>query len=112
MSRGDIRPQEVETLRTLYRPLYEKLQATLIDRISNATNMGDDLDDQFVMRMSLLFDLDGAGTPAFSQRAANVARQVAPAQPPQQGKPFAPKAGARVSPSNVAITGPTYGSLG
>jgi len=110
MSRGDIRPQEVETLRTLYRPLYEKLQATLIDKISNATNMGDDLDDQFVMRMSLLFDLDGAGTPAFSQRAANVARQVAPTQPPQQGKPFAPKAGARVSPSNVAITGPTYGS--
>lgn len=112
MSRGDIRPQEVETLRTLYRPLYEKLQATLIDRISNATNMGDDLDDQFVMRMSLLFDLDGAGTPAFSQRAANVARQVAPSQPPQQGKPFAPKAGARVSPSNVAITGPTYGTIG
>lgn len=112
MSRGDIRPQEVETLRTLYRPLYEKLQATLIDKISNATNMGDDLDDQFVMRMSLLFDLDGAGTPAFSQRAAAIARQVTPAQPPQQGKPFAPKAGARVSPSNVAITGPTYGSIG
>lgn len=112
MSRGDIRPQEVETLRTLYRPLYEKLQATLIDRISNATNMGDDLDDQFVMRMSLLFDLDGAGTPAFSQRAANVAKQATPAHPQQQGKPFAPKAGTRVSPSNVSITGPTYGSLG
>jgi hypothetical protein len=112
MSRGDIRPQEVETLRTLYRPLYEKLQGTLIDRISNATNMGDDLDDQFVMRMSLLFDLDGAGTPAFSQRAANVARQVTPVQPPQQGKPFAPKVGTRVSPSNVAINGPTYGTVG
>lgn len=112
MSRGDIRPQEVETLRTLYRPLYEKLQATLIDRISNANNMSDDLDDQFVMRMSLLFDLDGAGSPAFSHRAANVARQVAPPQQAQPSEPFAPKAGVRVSPSNVAITGPTYGSLG
>ena len=112
MSRGDIRPQEVETMRTLYRPLYERMQSTLIDRISNAQNMGDELDDQFVMRMSLLFDLDGAGTPAFSQRAANVARSVAPPQPPQPTKPFAPKAGSRVSPANVGSTGPTYGSVG
>lgn len=111
MSRGDVRPQEVETLRTLYRPLYEKIQASLLDKISSASQTGDDLDDQFVMRMSLLFDLDGAGTPAFSQRAANVARQVQPAQP-APAKPFAPKSGARVSPSNVAITGPTYGTLG
>ena len=99
-------------MRTLYRPLYERMQSTLIDRISNAQNMGDELDDQFVMRMSLLFDLDGAGTPAFSQRAANVARSVAPPQPPQPTKPFAPKAGSRVSPANVGSTGPTYGSVG
>ena len=112
LSRGDIRPQEVETLRTLYRPLYESLQASLIDRISRAQELGDDLDDQFVLRMSMLFDLDGAGTPAFSNRAAAVARSVQPQQPAQPQKPFAPKAGTRVSPSNVAITGPTYGSLG
>lgn len=111
MSRGDIRPQEVETLRTLYRPLYESLQASLIDRISRAQELGDELDDQFVMRMSMLFDLDGAGTPAFSNRAAAVARSVQPQQPAQQQKPFAPKAGSRVSPSNVAITGPTYGTM-
>jgi hypothetical protein len=110
LSRGDIRPQEVETLRTLYRPLYESLQASLIDRISRAQELGDDLDDQFVLRMSMLFDLDGAGTPAFSNRAAAVARSVQPQQPAQPQKPFAPKAGTRVSPSNVAITGPTYGS--
>lgn len=111
MSRGDIRPQEVETLRTLYRPLYESLQASLIDRISRAQELGDDLDDQFVMRMSMLFDLDGAGTPAFSNRAAAVARSVQPQQTAQPQKPFAPKAGSRVSPSNVAITGPTYGTM-
>lgn len=115
LSRGDVRPAEVETLRTLYRPLYEKLQMTLLDKISRATEMGTDLDDQFVMRMSMLFDLDGAGSPAFSQRAADTARQVQQAQAqqhPQGGKPMAPKAGTRISPSNVAITGPTYGSLG
>ncbi len=112
LSRGDIRPQEVETLRTLYPERYEQLQGAVLRKISDAQQAGDDLDDQFLMRMNLLFDLDGAGSPAFSQRAANVARAASEQQPQQGGgKPFAPKAGSRVSPSNVALTGPTYGSI-
>lgn len=113
LSRGDIRPQEVETLRTLYPQRYEQLQGSVITKIEQATRNGDDLDDQFLMRMNLLFDLDGAGSPAFSQRAANVARNYQPpeAQAAQSQKPFAPKMASRVSPSNVAVTGPTYGTL-
>jgi hypothetical protein len=112
LARGDIRPQEVETLRTLYPERYEQLQGAVLRKISDAQQAGDDLDDQFLMRMNLLFDLDGAGSPAFSQRAANVARAASePQQPQGGGKPFAPKAGSRVSPSNVALTGPTYGSI-
>jgi hypothetical protein len=110
LARGDIRPQEVETLRTLYTPLYEQMQMTVLTKI---TENADDLDDQFVMRMNLLFDLDGAGSPAFSNRAANAARAAAPAQAPAQGgKPLATKAASRAQPSNVALTGPTYGTLG
>lgn len=113
LSRGDIRPQEVETLRTLYPQRYEALQASVLEKITTATQNGDELDDQLLMRMNLLFDLDGAGTPAFSQRAANVARNYVPpeAQAAQSQKPFAPKMGSRVSPSNVALTGPTYGTV-
>ena len=62
--------------------------------------------------LPLLFDLDGAGSPAFSQRAASVARNYQDptlAQPKQ--KPFAPEASSRISPSNVALTGPTYGTV-
>lgn len=112
LARGDIRPQEVETLRTLYPERYEQLQGSVLRKISDAQQNGDDLDDQFLMRMNLLFDLDGAGSPAFSQRAANVARAASePQQPQGGGKPFAPKMSSRVSPSNVAITGPTYGTV-
>lgn len=113
LSRGDLRPQEVETLRTLYQPRYEQLQSTVLQKITAAAERGDDLDDQFLMRMNLLFDLDGAGSPAFSQRAADVARnyQDPAAQSPTSNKPFAAKLGSRVSPSNVAVTGPTYGTV-
>ena len=113
LSRGDIRPQEIETLRTLYPQRYEQIQGSLLTKISAATQSGEELDDQFLMRMNLLFDLDGAGSPAFSQRAAKVARdyQDPEAQSPKSQKPFAPKLGSRVSPSNVALSGPTYGSL-
>jgi hypothetical protein len=113
LSRGDIRPQEIETLRTLYPQRYEQLQSSMLTKITTATEAGEELDDQFLMRMNLLFDLDGAGSPAFSQRAANVARSYVPpeAQAAQSQKPFAPKMASRVSPSNVAITGPTYGTL-
>jgi hypothetical protein len=112
LARGDIRPQEVETLRTLYPRHYERLQTTILKKIVTATQSGEELDDQFLMRMNLLFDLDGAGSPAFSQRAASVARnyQDPAMQPPASNKPFAPEAGSRISPSNVALTGPTYGT--
>jgi hypothetical protein len=112
LARGDIRPQEVETLRSIpmYKPLYEQMQMTVLTKI---TENADDLDDQFVMRMSLLFDLDGAGSPAFSNRAATAARKAVPPQPQAQGgKPLATKAATRAQPSNVALTGPTYGTLG
>ena len=43
---------------------------------------------------------------------ANIARAASEPQEPQGGgKPFAPKMSSRGSPSNVALTGPTYGSI-
>jgi hypothetical protein len=114
LARGDIRPQEVETLQTLYRPMYEQMQFQVDQKIRDAAEAGEELDDQFVMKMNLLFELDGAGSPAFSQRAAQIARSAAPPSPAngaQPGRSLAPKAQSRVQPANAALTGPTYGTM-
>lgn len=117
LRRGDVRPQQVETLRTIraYRPLYEQIQQTILEKIAGQQASGPGgIDDQFLFRMNLLFDLDGAGSPAFSRRAAEAAMSAQQQAQPEPPRPPArtPENASRLSPASAALTGPTYGTQG
>jgi hypothetical protein len=110
------RVQELQTLQERRPRLYERLQQRVIEKVSAAQTAGKPLDDALLMRLNLLFNLDGAGSPAFSRKVGQMARDYQAAQD-QAGGP----AGSRPSQSQqamlkpgpvqgVAQTGATFGS--
>jgi hypothetical protein len=90
------RIQEIETLKTVYPRMHERLQQTVIEKIGAAQAAGEPLDDTALMRLDLLFTMDGAASPAFSMKAARIAREyneaAAQAAPPAPGGKAPPSA--------------------
>lgn len=107
-----IRPQEIETLKSVYPRLYEQTQQQVLERIGAAQVSGEPLDDTLLMRMDLLFDLDGAASPAFSSATTRMLREHAERQAQQQGGGSqSPPAAPRVSPvQSIAASGATFGT--
>lgn len=105
--------QEIETLRTVHPRMHETLQAKTLEGIQRAQQSGDPLDDNFLMRVAILFpDVDGVGSPVFSREYGKTVREYNAMQREKggggQGSPK-PKTGA--SPLNTtAQNGPTFGS--
>ena len=107
-----MRIQEADTISKLYPRLWEQTQQTVLEKIGTAQSSGDPLDDTMLMRLDLLFQFDGAGSTAFSQRAANAGRAGLAPAPSGGGSSRAPTAGKRMAPADPALTGATMGTQG
>lgn len=108
LARGDVTVQQAEVLKELYPRRFEAVQAKLIEKIAG-TN---DLDDQFLIRMNRLWELNGAGSVIFSPEFAlrsGLRSQQKPKPSAPARKP--PQMASRMEPSNIGLTGATYGSL-
>lgn len=108
------RIQEIQTLKERRPRLYERLQQRVIEKVGAAQTAGKPLDDSLLLRLSLLFDLDGAGTPAFSQQATQLAASWnAQQQPAAPSGPATGKLPAAMTPGpvqGIAQSGATFGS--
>jgi hypothetical protein len=110
-----IRVQELEVLERCYPRLFDGLKQRTIERIGEAQASGEPLDDTLLMRLDLLFGLDGAGSIAFSKDVKRIVdeynqAQAQAAQAGGAGGPGAPRpAGAPGSVQGVAATGATFG---
>lgn len=107
------RIQEIQTLQERRPRLYERMQQRVIEKIGAAQGQGRPLDDALLLRLSLLFHLDGAGSPAFSRRATDLAaswnaQQQAAAPAPSRAAPKPPLSAGTVQ--QVAANGVTFGS--
>lgn len=106
--------QELLTLQRVYPRLYERTQQRVIERVSAAQASGESLDDRLLMRLQVMFDMDGAGSPAFSRQVARLAQQGS-AQAQQQASATnapsrrAPQA-APGSVQSIAANGATFGT--
>jgi hypothetical protein len=107
-----LRIQEAETIQKLYPRLWEQTQQTVLEKIGNAQSGGDPLDDTMLIRLDLMFQLDGAGSPAFSQRAAKTG-SASPAPAPATGASSrAPTDAKRMVAATPSLTGATMGTMG
>ena len=78
--------QEIETLRTVHPRMHETLQSKTIEGIQRAQQSGDPLDDNFLMRVQILFpDADGVGSPVFSREYGRTVRDFNAMQRQQGG---------------------------
>lgn len=107
---------QLETVERLFPRAYERTLQRLIERIGTAEQSGRPLDDNLLMRMSMLFPVDGAVSPSFSHRAAILASDwlasQAQPQPAALPAPGVPKAPGAAAPASVAQTGATFGTIG
>lgn len=106
-----LRVQEAETISKLYPRLWEQTQQTVLEKIGTAQAGGDPLDDTMLMRLDLMFGFDGAGSTAFSQRAAKTGRSVQPPAPTGGSSP-APTDAKRMVAASPSLTGATMGTVG
>lgn len=112
---GSARVQELQTLQERRPRLYERTQMRVLQKIAAAQLAGKPLDDALLMRLSLLFpDADGAGSPAFSRKVGQMARDYNAAQA-QMGQasagPAKPRAALSSAPvGGIAQTGATFGT--
>jgi hypothetical protein len=84
---GALTQSQVETLKTVYPRLHERLQQTVIEAIGRAMAAGDPLADSFLVRAGLLFpDVDGLGSPVFSREYGEAVRAYNMGQQQQQMK--------------------------
>jgi hypothetical protein len=107
-----LRIQEAEAIQKLYPRLWEQTQQTVLEKIGNAQSSGDPLDDVMLIRLDALFGFDGAGSPAFSSRAAKTGASAAPAAPSGGGSSRAPTDAKRMTAASPALTGATMGTQG
>jgi hypothetical protein len=108
-----VRVQELEVLKTVYPRLYEQVQQNVIERVGEAQASGEPLDDTLLMRLDLLFGMNGTASPAFSQKAAQLARDYTAQQAEAQqagGGGSAPDSSEPPGPvQGIAQTGATFG---
>src|SRR5690606_31424943 len=110
---GSLDSVKVETLRTVYPRLHERLMLSVVERIGTAKARGEDLDDRFRMRMGVLFpEASGAGSPVFSREFATAVRDQILLE--REGEKRAGGAGGKsgLPPSpldNIAMGGATFG---
>jgi hypothetical protein len=108
---------QIETIERLFPRLYEKTLAKVIERVGAAEQSGMPLDDNLLMRMGILFPLDGIMSPSFSHRAAilaqdYLAQQAQPQSPPLPAPGVSRSMGAAGASgaAGVAQTGATFGT--
>lgn len=110
---GALRPQEVETLRTVHPRMFELLQQRVIESIARSNQLGEQLDDSLLARIGVLFpDLDGFASPVFSRELGQVVIDKARAmREPKGGKSTSPLDRQVTTPAQrIAMSGATYGS--
>jgi hypothetical protein len=107
-----LRIQEAETISKLYPRLWEQTQQTVLEKIGNAQVSGEPLDDTMLMRLDLMFGFDGAGSSAFSTRAAKTGASAQPPAPPGGGSSRAPTDAKRMVAATPSLTGATMGTVG
>jgi hypothetical protein len=70
---GAMRVQEVETLRTVHPRMYELVQQRVIEGITRARQVGEQIDDVALAKINVLFpELDGLASPVFSRELGQV----------------------------------------
>lgn len=106
---------ELQAIQAVYPRLYERTQMRVLQKIAAAQLAGKPLDDALLMRLGILFpDVDGAGSPAFSRKVGQTARDYTAAQQQAaQGSSRAasPRPSLSSSPvGGIAQTGATFGT--
>lgn len=112
---GSARLSELQTVQTGFPRLYERTQMRVLQKIATANLAGKPLDDALLMRLNLLFpDIDGAGSPAFSRKVGQMARDYTAAQQAMgqaSGKAASPRAALGTGPvGGIAQNGATFGT--
>jgi hypothetical protein len=110
---GGLSMQAVETLREVYPRQYELLQQKTLEGISRAQSHGEKLDDNFLIRVGLLFpDADGVGSPVFSKEFGGVVRDYNAMQKQKGGRSGAPMKPSELSNPGASVmqNGATYGT--
>jgi hypothetical protein len=109
---GGATMQEVETLRTVHPRMYELAQQKVIEGMYRARNAGEQLDDNFLARVAIMFpDLDGVGSPVFSHEFGDVIASYNERKKQGAGSSGAPKRKQTADPLKSTIQGgATFGT--
>ncbi len=105
--------EQLNTIQVNFPRLYELTQQRTLEKLGQATAAGRQLDDRLLMRLGILFPLDGVGSPAFSARVGQMIRDYASQQQGSGSGGAAPPPspqGMSTPLQSVQSNGATFGS--